>query len=123
MNVSMQQTRLKPSLKESENDLLTQTNRIKNFLPIVIADIYCREILQAIMITPKSATEINAETHIPISTVYRKIQTMCDNDVLATSGSISEDGKKFFLYKSAIKEISIKFDGKLRVEVIRNRLE
>jgi predicted transcriptional regulator len=59
---------------------------------------------------PKSAMELSSDKKIPISTVYRRLQTLYDAKLLAISGSINEDGKKYFLYKSRVKSISIKCD-------------
>jgi len=93
----------------------------KNALIEIVSDKYCRAILEDIMYKPKSVIEITAQTGIPISTVYRRIQTLCDNKLLSISGSISHDGKKFFIYKSKIKSINAKFDeGKTKVEMILN---
>lgn len=47
------------------------------------------------MYKPKSAIEITVDTGIPISTVYRRIQTLCDNKLLTISGSISQGGRNF----------------------------
>jgi len=88
----------------------------------IVADKYCRAILEAIMDKPKSVTEIAAETKTPISTVYRRIQTLHDNKLIRTSGTITDDGKKLFLYKSKIKGINSKFgNGKIEVELIPNQ--
>jgi predicted transcriptional regulator len=74
------------------------------------------------MYKPKSAIEITAETRIPISTVYRRIQMLHDNKLLFTSGTISDDGKKFFLYKSKVKGIQSNFNnGQVEVELILNK--
>jgi predicted transcriptional regulator len=54
--------------------------------------------------------EISSEKKIPISTVYRRLQTLYDAKLLAISGSINQDGKKYFLYKSRVKSISLKCD-------------
>ena len=87
----------------------------------VVSDKYCRMILENSMQKPKSAMEISAETKIPISTVYRRLQTLHDNKLLGISGSISEDGKKYFLYKSRIKAIATSFNGSdVEIEVIPN---
>ncbi len=110
-------------VEDSEIDLRAVSENKKDMIPAVIADAYCREILHCIDLVPKSAIEINSITHIPISTIYRRIQTMCNTGLVKTSGSISEDGKKCFLYKSTIKEISMKFDGSLEITVIHNRSE
>jgi predicted transcriptional regulator len=90
----------------------------KEFLmPKILGDSYCVTILKTIKEMPKSCIEICAETKIPISTVYRRVQTLYDLDLLRVTGSISNDGKKYFLYKSKIKSIEIKFDGKLEVKI------
>ena len=73
------------------------------------------------MYTSKSAMEITAEAKIPISTVYRRIQTLYDNKLLKTSGTITEEGKRLFLYKSKIKGIqSVFHDGQVEVELLLN---
>ncbi len=87
----------------------------------VMSDKYCRSILENTMDKPKSAMEISAETKIPISTVYRRLQTLHDNKLLGISGSISDDGKKYFLYRSKIKAISTTFNGNyVEIEVVPN---
>ncbi len=87
----------------------------------ILSDKYCRAILESIMYAPKSAIEITAETHIPLSTVYRRIQNLHDNKIIATSGTITEEGKRLFMYKSKIKGIQSVFkDGKTEVELILN---
>lgn len=87
----------------------------------ILSDKYCRIILESIMQKPKSAIEITAEANIPMSTVYRRIQTLHDNNLVKTSGIITDDGKRLFLYKSKIKGIQSRFnDGKTEVELILN---
>ena len=94
----------------------------KNAILEVLSDRYCRAILENTLTRPKSAMEISAETKIPISTVYRRLQTLHDNKLLGISGSISDDGKKYFLYKSKVKVISTTFGGNyIDVEIVPNR--
>jgi len=94
----------------------------KDILLEVLSDKYCRTILESIMYKPKSVMEITADTTIPISTVYRRIQTLHDNKLLRTSGTITEDGKRLFLYKSKIKGIQSNFNnGQVEVEIILNK--
>ncbi len=91
----------------------------KDILLEILSDRYCRKILKSITYKPKSTIEIFEETGIPISTIYRRIQTLCDSKLLTISGTISEDGKKFFLYKSKVESINATFNnGKVDVEVI-----
>ena len=60
----------------------------------ILADKYCKSILHNTLEKPKAAMEISGETKIPISTVYRRLQTLYDAKLLAISGSINQDGKK-----------------------------
>jgi predicted transcriptional regulator len=83
----------------------------------MLGDLYCITILETVHEMPKSAVEINHETKIPISTIYRRIQILHDLGFLKVSGTISEHGKKSFLYKSKVKSIETKYDGKLEVEI------
>ena len=120
----MQASKLKTTFVENpEIDFQTLTDKKNDMISAVIADSYCREILLVTKQVPKSAMEINLETHIPISTVYRRIQTLCDTGLVETTGTISGDGKKFFLYRSKVKEISIKYSDSLEITIIPNRLE
>ncbi len=87
----------------------------------VMSDKYCRAILENTMEKSKSAMEISSETKIPISTVYRRLQTLHDNKLLGISGSISDDGKKYFLYKSKVKAIATSFNGHdVEIEIVPN---
>lgn len=97
-------------------------NSKKDIILSIMADQYCRMILQAIVEKPKSVMAISVETKTPISTVYRRIQTLYDNKIIQASGMITEDGKKLFLYKSKIKGINSKYhDGQIKVELIPNQ--
>lgn len=87
----------------------------------IMSDKYCRAIIEATISAPKAAIEISAECKIPISTVYRRLQTLHDSKLLAISGSITQEGKKHFLYKSRIKAMSSSFNGgNLEVEIVPN---
>jgi len=87
----------------------------------ILSDKYCRAILESIMHTPKSAIEITAETNIPMSTVYRRMQSLHDNKLVAISGMITDEGKRLFMYKSKVKGIQSSFNnGKTEVELILN---
>lgn len=90
----------------------------------ILADKYSREILEATMDSPKSAIELSAEYKIPISTAYRRVQELHDQKLLGISGSINEDGKKYFLYKSKVKSIMACFNrNSLDIEIVPNTVE
>ncbi len=93
----------------------------KDFLLEIQADKYCRAILESTSELPKSAKQLSQECNVPISTAYRRIQQLHDHKLLSISGTISEDGKRFFLYKSKIKAIIALFNnGSVQVEVVPN---
>lgn len=93
----------------------------KNAILEMISDKYCRTILEVTMDKPKSAMEIANETKIPISTVYRRLQDLDDNRLLGMSGIISDEGKKYFLYKSKVKEISTTVNGNyVELQIVPN---
>lgn len=93
----------------------------KDTILSVMSDKYCRAIIEATMSVPKAAIEISSECKIPISTVYRRLQVLHDSKLLAISGSITQEGKKHFLYKSKIKAMTSTFNGgNLEVQIIPN---
>jgi len=105
---------------------LIQTRKVedekrKQVILEMLADKYSKQILQTIMDKPKSVTDITSETRIPVSTVYRRIQLLHDNKIVSISGTISDDGKKYFLYKSKIRSVSITHDCHFtKIEIIPN---
>ena len=104
-------------LVEQQNTSLDETNADASSILWTLSDSYCRLILKNIKNIPKSCMEISAECKIPISTVYRRIQQLQDQNLVHVSGTISDDGKKFFLYKSKIKSLSASFNDKLTVNI------
>ena len=104
------------------NQLKIEESESKESFLEILSDKYCRSILEAIMDSPKSAIEISHEKSIPLSTVYRRIQLLHDSKMIQTSGVITEEGKRLFLYKSKIKEINTSFhDGKIDVNIVFNK--
>ena len=108
------------TLQQQQVFKIEEIERKDNLLEI-LSDKYCRAILESIMDMPKSVIEITSETNIPMSTTYRRIQTLHDSKLVATSGMITDGGKRLFMYKSKIKGMKSTFDdGKIEVELIPN---
>ena len=104
------------------NQLKIEESERKEVFLEILSDKYCRLILESVMNTPKSAIEISREKNIPLSTVYRRIQQLHDSNMVRTSGVITEEGKRLFLYKSKIREVNTRFyDGKITVDVVFNK--
>jgi len=106
--------------------VIQKTRRIeddqrKEAILSIVSDKYCRQILNSTMDKPKSAMELSSESKIPISTVYRRIQTLHDNKMVGVTGLISAEGKKYFLYKSKVKSIMSSCDGnQIEIQVVPN---
>lgn len=98
-----------------------QEETTKGVLLEIMADKYSRAILESTMDVSKSALELSNDCGIPISTAYRRVQQLHNHKLLGISGSINEDGKKYFLYKSKIKSIVTCFNnGELDIEIVPN---
>ncbi len=80
----------------------------KDRLLEILSDKYCRVVLKSIMSTPKSATEVTAETKIPISTVYRRIQTLYDNKLLRNLELLQMKEKNYSCIKVKSKEFKVR---------------
>ncbi len=88
----------------------------------ILSDKYCRQILDVTRSESKCASVLASETKIPISTVYRRLQSLIDAKLLDVSGMIHDDGKKLFLYKSNVKEIHAKMNGSdTEIVIVRSR--
>ncbi|MEO2264471.1 MAG: ArsR family transcriptional regulator [Nitrosopumilus sp.] len=96
-------------------------NEKKQNILELLADGYSKQILHCILEKPKSALSISTEKNIPVSTIYRRLQTLHTAKLVSVSGCISSGGKKIFLYKSKIRSISLNCDleGTI-VELIQN---
>lgn len=66
----------------------------------LLSDNINRMILQSIMTTPKSTSQLCTECNIPTSTAYRKMQKLSEFKVIRRIGTINESGKREILYKS-----------------------
>ncbi len=98
-----------------------QEETTKDVLLEIMADKYSRAILESTMDVSKSALELSNDCGIPISTAYRRVQQLHTHKLLGISGSINQDGKKYFLYKSKIKSIVTCFNnGTLDIEIVPN---
>jgi hypothetical protein len=90
----------------------------------ILADKYSRSILESTMEIPKSAIVLSNDGRIPISTAYLRVQLLHKQKLLGISGSINEDGKKYFLYKSKVKSIMTCFSNdSIEVEIVSNLVE
>jgi hypothetical protein len=84
-----------------------------------MADESARKILLSTVWKAKTIHEISEENRIPISSCYRKVRELITLRLLRVEETIITDtGKKYELYRSAIKDAKVNFSStELSVEV------
>ena len=87
-----------------------------------LLDDYSRKILDSTIDKSKSITEIIREQNIPMTSTYRRVKLLVDSKLIKIERSmVTEDGKRYYLYLSSIKNASIKYnEGELIVEITPN---
>ena len=97
-------------------------DRLRQAILEAISDKEMVKILDCATIRPKSVNAVIKETGISHSTAYRKINWMLEQGLLYVEKiEITEDGKKFSLFKSTLKSINVRYDqGKMNVQVEYN---
>ncbi len=87
-----------------------------------LADEYSRAILLSTIDKSKSAIEVSAERNIPISTAYRRLHDLEEAGLVVVERSVvSEDGKRFELYRSTVRSVAVSFNpGAIDVEIVPN---
>ncbi|MGH1569072.1 MAG: winged helix-turn-helix domain-containing protein [Nitrosopumilus sp.] len=83
---------------------IEDSSKKDNILEIV-ADKYCRAILDTTMYKPKSVMEIAIDAKIPLSTVYRRLQSLEEQKLLWTSeGKLMKKARGCSYTKARLKE-------------------
>ena len=87
-----------------------------------LLDDYSRKILDSTIDKSKSITEIIREQNIPMTSTYRRVKLLVDSKLIKIERSmVTEDGKRYYLYLSSIKNASITYnEGELIVEITPN---
>tara|TARA_B100000949_G_scaffold223422_1_gene225888 strand:+ start:421 stop:792 length:372 start_codon:yes stop_codon:yes gene_type:complete len=87
-----------------------------------LLDEYSRKIIDSTIDKSKSITEIIREQNIPMTSTYRRVKLLVDSKLIKVERSmVTEDGKRYYLYLSSIKNASITYnEGELIVEITPN---
>ena len=103
---------------------LPADSEIRKFILSALSDEYSKKILNYTIEQPRSVIDIVKGLDIPMTTAYRRVNSLTDQKILKVTGSIvTEDGKKYFLYQSRIKSVNIVFGiDSLDVQIIENRI-
>ncbi|MFQ5782109.1 MAG: winged helix-turn-helix domain-containing protein [Nitrosopumilus sp.] len=72
-----------------------------------LADLESRHILFSIIKEPKRVQEISKELKIPLSSVYKKIQSLKECSLISEKSDFSENGRIVTFYLSMIKDVKI----------------
>lgn len=97
--------------------------KLKDALLKAIADKHSSLILSATSWKPVSIMDLVRDEGIPPSSAYRKVKELMDQGLVAVARTIvTEDGKKYDLYKGAYREVTVNFRrGSVEVTVLPNR--
>ena len=87
-----------------------------------LIDEYSRKILNSTMENSKSVMDIMREQEIPMTSAYRRIKLLLDNKLIKVEKSLlTDDGKRYYLYRSAIKSVIINYiNGNLFLDITPN---
>ena len=101
---------------------LVRDKNIKRAVLWALADEEALRIMTSTIWKPKSVVELIRECNLPHTSAYRLVNEMRDSGLLiADSQVLTEDGKKYSLYKSAFKSMTVRFErGEVEVEVETN---
>ena len=103
-------------------DMIITDEKQKKVILNALLDEYSRKILDSTIDESKSITDIMREQDIPMTSTYRRVKLLMDNKLVKVERSmVTDDGKRYFLYLSNIKDASIRFNkGELIVEITPN---
>lgn len=96
--------------------------QVRDALIRALADDYSRKILLSTVEKAMSVEELSHTLQIPISTSYRRVNEMNEVGLLTVEKTIiTDDGKKFELYRSSFRGINIQLEkGEIVVDVELN---
>jgi len=101
---------------------LVRDKNVRRALLGALADEEALRILASTIWKPKSVIELIRECNLPHTSAYRLVNELKDNGLLVAERLVlTDDGKKYALYRSTFKSMSVRFEhGELEVEVSAN---
>jgi DNA-binding IclR family transcriptional regulator len=83
-----------------------------NVVAAALSDEYSRQVLAACVKDAKAVKDISAKTGMPLPTTYRHVNDLVARGLLIVERSaMTEDGKRYELYRSRIKSARLEFDA------------
>lgn len=101
---------------------LTRNENIRKALLGVLADEEALRVIASTTLKAKSVLELIQECDLPHTSAYRLVNELRDSGLLvAERHVVTEDGRKYALYKSTFKGMAVRFEsGELEVKVDTN---
>lgn len=88
----------------------------------LLGDEYVRTILRAASREPMSARELSEECDSALSTVYRRVDDLVEEGVLAEGTRIEPDGSHHSVYETRVDELAVRIaDGEFDVDLTVRR--
>ena len=92
--------------------MIVQGKRAKKAILTALADEEMTKILDSVMYNSKSIVDISREQNIPHTTCYRKTKWLLNEGLIIVDKIvITPEGKKYCLYHSVLKSISVKYES------------
>lgn len=77
-----------------------------------LGDAYTRRVLATMVKRPRAVKDISQETELPLPTTYRHVNRLVEQGLVVVERSaLTEDGKRFELYRSRVKAARIEMDA------------
>ena len=98
--------------------MIVKNEKFKRAILTALGDEEMRKILDCALFNVKSVNDTIRECNIPHSTAYRKIKWLLNENLLVVDRiEITAEGKKFTLFRSALKTINVKYEhGSVLIE-------
>lgn len=91
--------------------------KIAERVALAMSDSHTRRIISVTVARPKSANDLSEELSLPLRSVYRYVEDMCELGLLTGERqALIDSGGKYTLYRSTVKSVTVSFEGN-RVEV------
>ncbi len=84
-----------------------EQENIRDAVLKIISNEQAMQVLEYSMDLPRSAYEISTACNIPLTQVYRWVRKLHKLGFVKISGATNAAGKKYFMYKSRVKTITV----------------
>jgi DNA-binding transcriptional ArsR family regulator len=83
----------------------------------VLRDGECRRILGTLARDSRTASELFDGCDVSQSSLYRKLDRLCEAGLVAETGRVGTSGRSASVYRTDVREVRIDIDGRGRVRV------